>query len=89
MNAANNLSDFSPDGEAVAADRGHDRPDDRVYPEQYYDILARDLGEERAIWARLPYQERMRELASYHAHFNTPDDLSAWPAELDGGVDRP
>jgi hypothetical protein len=25
----------------------------------------------------------------YHANFNTPDDLSLWPAELDDGVDRP
>lgn len=65
------------------------RPGDRVYPERYYEILARDLGEERARWARLPYEERMRELAWYHAHCNTPDDLSLWPAELDGGVDRP
>lgn len=64
------------------------RPDDPVYPERYYEILARDLGDERARWARLPYAERMRELAWYHAHFNTPDDLSPWPAELDGGVDR-
>ena len=65
------------------------RPRDRVYPDRYYEILARDLGEERARWARLPYEERMRELAWYHAHCNTPDDLSLWPAELDGGVDRP
>jgi hypothetical protein len=50
---------------------------------------ALDLGEERARWARLPYEERMQELAWHHAHFNTPDDLSVWPAELDGGVDRP
>lgn len=63
-------------------------PADPVYPERYYEILARDLGEEKAQWARLPYAERMRELAWYHAHFNTPDDLSPWPAELDGGVDR-
>jgi len=64
------------------------RPADPVYPERYYEILARDLGDEKARWARLPYAERMRELAWYHAHFNTPDDLSPWPAELDGGVDR-
>lgn len=73
--------------------RGHPasdvvHPDEPVYPERYYAILARDLGEEKAEWARLPYAERMRELAWYHAHFNTPDDLSPWPAELDGGVDR-
>lgn len=69
-----------------ASDAVH--PDEPVYPERYYEILARDLGEEKARWARLPYAERMRELAWYHAHFSTPDDLSPWPAELDGGVDR-
>ena len=82
------LRSVRPSGGA-AADEAHDRPVDRVYPELYYEILARDLGEERARWARLPYEARMRELAWYHAHFNTPDDLSVWPAELDGGVDRP
>lgn len=66
----------------------NEHPADRDYPDRYYDILARDLGEERARWARLPYADRMRELAWYHANFNTPDDLSPWPAELDGGVDR-
>lgn len=60
-----------------------------VFSETYYEILARDLGEEKAAWARLPYEERMKELEWYHANFNTPDDLSEWPAELDGGVDRP
>lgn len=89
MNPFDDLSECPPAGEATAADQGHDRPGDRVYPDRYYEILARDLGEERARWARLPYQARMRELAWYHAHFNTPDDLSVWPAELDGGVDRP
>jgi hypothetical protein len=74
--------------EPNASPGGSDDPRDRVYPERYYEILARDLGEERARWARLPYGERMRELAWYHAHFNTPDDLAQWPAELDGGVDR-
>lgn len=70
----------------AAGDIAH--PTEPVYPERYYEILARDFGEEKARWARLPYAERMRELESYHAHFNTPDDLSPWPAELDGGVDR-
>lgn len=62
---------------------------DPVYSENYYEILARDLGEEKAAWARLPYDERMKELELLHAQFDTPDDLSLWPAELDGGVDRP
>ncbi len=59
------------------------------FPEDYYEKLAELLGEEKAAWARLPYEERMKELEWYHANFNTPDDLSLWPAELDGGVDRP
>ena len=48
-------------------------------PEIYYEIIARDLGEDKARWARLPYEERMKELEWYHANFNTPDEL----AELD------
>ena len=80
------MSDTPNDPSNPAGDGSH--PLDRAYPERYYEILARDLGEEKARWARLPYAERMRELAWYHAHFNTPDDLSPWPAELDGGVDR-
>lgn len=63
--------------------------DDPVYSDSYYKILARDLGEDKARWARLPYEERMKEMEWDHANFNTPDDLSLWPAELDGGVDRP
>ena len=64
-------------------------PIDPKYPDSYFEILARDFGQEKADWARLPYAERMKELTWYHAHFNTPDVLSLWPAELDGGVDRP
>lgn len=89
MIPADHTSERSSCGDAAAMEQGRGRPGDRVYPERYYEILARDLGEERANWARLPYEARMRELAWYHAHFDTPDDLSAWPAELDGGVDRP
>lgn len=89
MTPADHLSDRSSSGDAAAMAEQQHRPGDHVYPELYYEILARDLGEERAGWARLPYEARMRELAWYHAHFDTPDDLSAWPAELDGGVDRP
>ncbi len=55
----------------------------------YYEHLAEILGEDRARWARLPREEREKELRWYHANFDTPDDLSIWPAELDGGVDRP
>lgn len=89
MTPADHLSDRSSSGDPAALEQQHHRPGDRVYPELNYVILARDLGEERASWARLPYEARMRELAWYHAHFDTPDDLSVWPAELDGGVDRP
>jgi hypothetical protein len=58
-------------------------------PDCYYETVARDFGEEKARWARLPYEERMKELAWYHANFKIPDDLASWPAELDGGLDRP
>ena len=57
--------------------------------EAYHEHLAEILGEDRARWARLPRAERERELRSYHANFDTPDDLSIWPTELDGGVARP
>ena len=53
--------------------------------EDYYESLARTMGEERAAWARLPRAEREKELRWYHDNFNTPDDLSIWPPELDGG----
>ncbi len=89
MTPSNRLPVPPSGGDTVATDEALERPADRAYPELYYEILARDLGEERARWARLPYEERMQELAWHHAHFNTPDDLSVWPAELDGGVDRP
>ncbi len=57
--------------------------------EEYYEHLAQILGQEAADWARLPRAERERVLTWYHQRFNTPDDLSIWPAELDGGTDRP
>ena len=59
------------------------------YPEWYYELLAETMGEEVAAWARLPPAVREAELTALHLAFDTPDDLSAWPAELDGGVDRP
>ena len=89
MTVPDEHAESSPSGDAPIGGESERARTDRVYPDRYYEILARDLGEERARWARLPYEERMRELAWYHAHFNTPDDLSPWPAELDGGVDRP
>jgi hypothetical protein len=57
--------------------------------EAYFRHIAEVLGEDRARWARLPREQREQELRWYHAHFDTPDDLSIWPAELDGGGDRP
>lgn len=62
---------------------------DTDYPEWYYELLARTMGEEKAAWARLPRRERETELTALHRAFDTPDDLSVWPAELDGGCDRP
>lgn len=62
--------------------------DDPVYPEEYYEHLARTLGEEQAAWARLPRAEREKQLRWFHANFDTPDDLALWPPELDGGLDN-
>lgn len=62
---------------------------DPVYSDEYYEHLARIMGQEAADWARLPRADRERVLTWYHQMFNTPDDLSIWPAELDGGTDRP
>jgi len=73
------MSDRFPDVPARAPD----------YPEWYYELLAETMGEEAAAWARLPPAEREIELTALHRAFDTPDDLSLWPAELDGGVDRP
>jgi hypothetical protein len=56
--------------------------------EEYYEILARTMGEERAAWARLPREEREKELRWYHDNFNTPDDLSVRPPQLGGGVNN-
>ena len=58
-------------------------------PDSYYEHLAEIMGQEAADWARLPRAERERELTRHHMLYNTPDDLSLWPAELGGGVDRP
>lgn len=53
--------------------------------DEYYEALARTMGDERAAWARLPREEREKELRWYHDNFNTPDDLAVRPLELDGG----
>ncbi len=57
---------------------------DPVYSEEYYEHLARTMGQAAADWARLPRAERERELTRLHAQFQTPDDLSIWPPELGG-----
>lgn len=61
-------------------------------PEEYYERLADSMGQEAADWARLPREEREKELRWYHETFNTPDDLSVWPPELggdDSDADKP
>ena len=67
----------------------HHEPPPAEYHEWYYELLAQTMGEEAAAWARLPRERREAELTALHRAFDTPDDLSTWPAELDGGVDRP
>lgn len=73
----------------MSASPGNQGAESDEYPEWYYELLARTMGEEAASWARLPRREREAELTALHMAFDTPDDLSVWPAELDGGVDRP
>jgi hypothetical protein len=54
-------------------------------PESYYEWMERAMGQEAADWARLPREEREKEIRWYHENFNTPDDLAVWPPELGGG----
>ncbi len=61
------------------------RVPENKYPEDYYEHLARTLGEEQAAWARLSREEREKELTWIHQNLNTPDDLAVWPPELNGG----
>lgn len=62
---------------------------DLQFPEEYYELLERLVGKEKADWARLPRDQREKELVWLHSQFNTPDDLAEWPPELDGGVNNP
>ncbi len=64
-------------------------PDDPLYSDEYYELLERLFGEEKAAWARLPRAERERELTRLHAQYDTPDDLDPWPPELGGGRFNP
>ena len=59
-----------------------------AFLEDYYEHLARTLGEEQAAWARLPREEREKELRWHHENFNTPNDLAIWPPELNGGAEN-
>lgn len=64
-------------------------PDDPLYSDEYYELLERLFGEEKAAWARLPRAEREIELTRLHAQYDTPDDLDPWPPELGGGRYNP
>ncbi len=55
---------------------------DPVYSEEYYEHLAKILGQAAADWARLPRAERERELTRLHASFSTQNDRAIWPPEL-------
>jgi hypothetical protein len=71
---------------ATPADR---EPNDPLYSEEYYELLSRLLGEEKAAWAQCPRAERERQLTLLHAQYDTPDDLDEWPPELGGGRFNP
>jgi hypothetical protein len=62
---------------------------DPLFSDEYYELLERLLGPEKAAWARLPRAEREKELTWLHEQFDTPDDLDEWPPELGGGVFNP
>lgn len=64
-------------------------PDDPLYSDEYYELLERLLGEEKAAGARLPRAEREKELTRLQAQYDTPDDLEEWPPELGGGRFNP
>jgi hypothetical protein len=57
------------------------------YSDDYYEWMERAMGEEAAAWARLPREEREKELRWLHENFNTPDDLALYPPELDARED--
>ncbi len=69
----------------------HVRPADPepVYSEEYFERLEATMGAEAADWARLPREEREKEIRWYHENFNTPDDLSIWPPEMGGDENEP
>lgn len=68
---------------------GPREPNDPLYSDEYYELLERLFGEEKAAWARLPRAERERQLTLLHAQYDTPDDLDEWPPELGGGRFNP
>jgi len=55
-----------------------------AYPDDYYEHIARTLGEEQAAWARLPRAEREAELRRLYETSSSPNDLAIWPPELGG-----
>jgi hypothetical protein len=57
---------------------------DVQYSEEYYEWMAHAMGQEAADWARLPREEREKEIRWYRENFNTPNDLAVWPSELGG-----
>ena len=64
-------------------------PDDPLFSDEYYELIAELFGEETARWARLPRAERNRELTEIHELYETPDDVDEWPPELGGGEFNP
>ncbi len=54
------------------------------YPDDYYEHIARTLGEEQAAWARQPRAEREAELRRLYETSSSPDDRAIWPPELGG-----
>ncbi len=54
------------------------------YPDDYYEQIARTLGEEQAAWARLPRAERETELRRLYETSSSPDERAIWPPELGG-----
>jgi hypothetical protein len=73
----------------TADTRAGREPNDPRYSDEYYELLERLLGDEKAAWARLRRAERERQLTLMHAQYDTPDDLDEWPPELGGGRFNP
>ena len=57
------------------------------YPEDYYEHIARTLGEEQAAWARLPRAEREAELRRLYETSSSLPGLRCHQADVSGVVD--